>query len=147
MLVAEQEQCISIEQPADKPVLKASEAGQLLAVGHNKLAQLLKTWKQTHNEGLAFQRSALDHRGLLIKRSDVLALLEQSQGVTVEEARRQLRVSHAKMKELIDTGELPVRNDSLYRRKRFVDKEKFDALLAERNINSSLRREVKEGSS
>lgn len=142
MVVVDREQRESPEHLADKQVLTAPEAGQLLGIGHTKLAQILKTWDKTRTEGLPFEHSRLDRRVLLIKRTDVTALLEQSQGITVEEARRQLGVSRAKMKELIESGELPVRDNPLHKRQRFVDPKRFEALLAERNVRPSLRQEV-----
>lgn len=147
MLVAEWEHRVPAEQLAEKPVLTASEAGQLLGIGHSKLAQLLNIWEQTGKQGVPFERSKLDHRVLLIKRSDVVALLEQSRGMTVEQARHQLGVSRAKMKELIEAGELPVRHNPLHKRQRIVDPERYEALLAERNIRSVRRQTVKEESS
>lgn len=111
----------------------AQEACHLLGIGHAKLTRLLRQWESNGEGGLPFRRSALDHRVLLIKRSDIQALLERSQGVTVQQARRGLGISAQKMRQLlIEDGQLPLRENPLHRNKRLVDEVRYQALLAER---------------
>jgi hypothetical protein len=109
----------------------AQDAGKLLGIGHAKLSRLLRAWEQT-GQGLRFRRSRLDQRAILISRQDIAALREQSEGVSVQEAMRRLGVSRQKMKRLIESGELPLRENPLHRNKRLVDPERYAALLAER---------------
>jgi hypothetical protein len=53
-------------------------------------------------------------------------------GVTVEQARKALGISHHKILALIDSGELPVRTNPLQNKQRLVDSGRYAALLAER---------------
>ena len=110
----------------------AQDAGRLLGIGHAKLSRLLRDWERT-GHGLPFRRSRLDQRAILISRKDIAALREQSQGVSVQEAIRRLGVSRQKMKQLIESGELPLRENPLHQNKRLVDPERYAALLAERS--------------
>lgn len=109
----------------------AQEAGRLLGIGHAKLSRLLRAWERS-GQGLPFRRSRLDQRAILIRRQDIAALREQSEGVSVQEAMRRLGVSRHKMKQLIESGELPLRENPLHQHKRLVDPERYAALLAER---------------
>src|SRR6266446_457285 len=88
----------------------AQDAGRLLGIGHAKLSRLLRAWERT-GQGLPYRRSRLDQRAILISRKDIAALREQSQGVSVQEAMRRLGVSRQKMKRLIESGELPLREN------------------------------------
>lgn len=110
----------------------AQEASEILQIGHAKLTRLFRVWEESGELGLPFRRSTLDKRVLLIKRGDIQALLKKSQGMTVQQARRELGISAQKTKHLIDSGELPVRANPLHRHQRLVDPERYAALLAER---------------
>ena len=113
--------------------IRVSEAGAILGVKHTKLAQLLKEGGETGQHSLPFRRSSLDNRVHLVKLRDVQSLLHQSQGITVEEARKHLGVSREKMKHLIESKVLPVRPHPLHRLKRLVDQEAYNKLLKERD--------------
>ena len=117
---------------AEEEEVTAQEACRLLGIGHAKLTRLLRQWEANQADGLAFRRSTLDHRVLLIKRGDIQELLDRSQGMTVQAARRALGISPQKMKQLVEAGELPLRDNPLHRNKRLVDPERYQALLAER---------------
>lgn len=123
--------------PEDEQVINAYEAGKLLGIGHTKLAQLFKEWERTGKQGLPFRHSTLDSRGYLVLRRDVDTLLQQSQGITVEEARTQLAISRKKMKKLIERNILLVRQNPLDHHVRFVDPESLNNLLAERTTHAS----------
>ena len=127
----------------DQEIL-ASEAVELLGIGHTKLAQMLKKWERTGQWGLPFRRSSLDRRVRLIKRSDIQLILQQSQGVTVEEARKHLQVSRAKMKELIKSNILPTRPHPLDTSKQLVDQEAYNKLLKERDAQQRAAQHQKE---
>jgi len=114
-------------------VITASQAREMLGIGHTSFAQLLGEWEATQKSGLAWSHSTLDRRVRLIKRDDVLALLRQSQGMTVEQARQGLGVSHNKILALISSGALPVRTNPLQHKQRLVDPERYAALLTERH--------------
>lgn len=119
------------------PMITATQAARTLGVGHNKIAKLLKAWKEGGGkEGLAYELQAVDgltdRRMHLIKQSDVEALREASQGMIVREARKALGVSKEKMQALIKSGELPVRPHPLDKRQRLVDPASYQALLAKR---------------
>jgi len=133
MPVIEQVQQDGAGNQAGEEEVTAQEACHLLGIGHAKVTRLLRQWESNGGEGLPYRRSALDHRVLLIKRSDIQALRSRSQGVTVQEARRELGISEQKMKQLIDGGQLPLRENPLRRNKRLVDAERYQALLAERH--------------
>lgn len=117
---------------AGEEEIPAFQARALLGISNTRFAQLLKEWETTREGGLPFRVSPLDHRVHLIKRRDVDALLQASQGKTVEEARRDLGVSTNKILALIQGGQLLVRPNPLNLKQRLVDPESFAALLAER---------------
>ena len=116
----------------EEDVVTASQARDLLGIGHTRFAQLLGEWEATRKSGLPWSRSTIDRRVRLVKRADVLALLEQSRGMTVEQARQGLGVSHNKILALIASGALPVRANPLQNKQRLVDPERYAALLTER---------------
>ena len=116
---------------AEEDVITASQAREMLRIGHSRFAQLLGEWEATHKSGLPWSRSTLDRRVRLIKRRDVLTLLQQSEGMTVEQARQGLGVSHNKILYLISSGALPVRSNPLQLKQRLVDPQRYAALLAQ----------------
>ncbi len=130
--MADLDQRDSREQQEDDQEMTAAEAGEMLGIGHTKLAQLLKVGEEAGEHGLPSRRSMLDNRVRMVKRSAVERLLRQSSGMTVEEARKQLGVSRVKMKALIEEGMLPVRTHPLSHKKRIVDPDRYAELLAER---------------
>jgi len=131
MSAVEQSELDETQENQGSGEVTAQDAGRLLGIGHAKLSRLLRDWERT-GQGLRFRRSRLDQRAVLISRKDIAALREQSQGVSMQEAMRRLGVSRHKMKQLIESGELPLRENPLHRNKRLVDQERYAALLAER---------------
>ena len=131
MSAVEQSELDDTQEDQVSGEVTAQDAGRLLGIGHAKLSRLLRDWERT-GRGLPFRRARLDQRALLISRRDIAALREQSQGVSVQEAMRKLGVSRQKMKQLIESGELPLRENPLHQNKRLVDPERYAALLAER---------------
>jgi predicted DNA-binding protein (UPF0251 family) len=131
MSAVEQAELVETQQNQESGAVTAQDAGRLLGIGHAKLSRLLRDWERT-GHGLPFRRSRLDQRAILICRRDIAALREQSQGVSVHEAMRRLGVSRQKMKQLVESGELPLRENPLHQNKRLVDPERYAALLAER---------------
>lgn len=134
---------LGAEQPGENPPfvegadeeveMPAAEAGKRLGIGHSKLAQLLKAGDEGREDGLPSRRSPLDQRVRLVKARDVERLLRQSAGMTLEQARMQLGVSHQKMQRLIKEGTLPVHPNPLHPSRPIVDPERFEVLLAERH--------------
>jgi hypothetical protein len=131
MSAVEQTELDEAQENQEGGKVTAQDALRLLGIGHAKLSRLLRDWERT-GRGLPFHRSRLDQRAILISRKDIAALREQSRGVSVQEARRGLGVSRHKMKQLIESGELPLHENPLYQNKRLVDPERYAALLAER---------------
>ena len=131
MSAVEQIELDEVQENREGGEVTAQDAGRLLGIGHAKLSRLLHDWERT-GQGLPFRRSRLDQRAVLISRKDIAGLREQSQGVSVQEAMRRLGVSRQKMKQLIESGELPLRENPLHQNKRLVDPERYAALLAER---------------
>jgi len=131
MSAVEQAELDEAQENQEGGEVTAQDVGRLLGIGHAKLSRLLRDWERT-GRGLPFRRSRLDQRAVLISRKDIAALREQSRGVSVQEARRGLLVSRHKIKQLIESGELPLRENPLYQNKRLVDPQRYAALLAER---------------
>lgn len=114
--------------PNQEDEITASQAMELLGILPARFAHLL-------NENvLPYRKSPLDKRVHLVRLSDVNTLLQESRGMTVEQARTQLVVSRQKMSALIVSGELPVRLNPLNAKQRLVDSEQFARLLSERQM-------------